>query len=325
MTDKDKKHEHRRHYDRDDEPPSSRGGRGSGGEGGDHGRGHGPWTVTGVVLKADGTPAPGTSVALVRKRLRHETELGTATSGEDGRYTIRYTPPRDGASVDLVARALTPAGGTIVESPILFDASAHETINLSLAGAFRPPSAWTWLLARLQPELDGVAIVDLEQSKQRQDISFLAAAIQHDAKDVADLVIASKLQPRTVVSAEVFYALFRLGVPTTLDAALDSLDTVAIDETFLKRVLADVLEVPNERVDSTLRAAVADNVVPATLLDTLPDELPKLQALRVQHVGSTPYIRGKTPLTTVLSTGCRSDRDVRTVGIFAKGLAFEGA
>jgi hypothetical protein len=303
MTERDDRNE-RRHDRRHGEPPSSRrgGGHGGGGGGGPGGGTPSSSTVSGVVLQADGTPAAGSSVALVRKRLRHETSLGTATSGADGSYSISYTPPHDGASIDLVSRVLKTDGSTQAESPIVFDAGPTETINLSLAGTYRAPSAWTALSARLQPELDGVAVVDLVQSAQQQDISFLANALAHDPKDVADLVIASKLQPKTNVTPLVFYSLFRASIPSTLAASLDSLDTLVIDDAFLTTVLGDVLQQPSERWDSTARAAVAANVVPATLLDTLVAELAKLLALRVQYVGSGAYVRGKTPLTTVLST-----------------------
>ena len=49
------------------------------------------FAVSGFVTDPDGTPRSGTDVRLLKKTLRNMTQIGSAISGTDGRFLIRYT------------------------------------------------------------------------------------------------------------------------------------------------------------------------------------------------------------------------------------------
>ena len=64
-----------------------------------------------------------------------------------------------------------------------------------------------------------------------------------------------------------------------------------------------VLAQPRAALDKTLSDAVAANVLPASYAAVQEAELSTIDALRVASVGSTRYIRGKTPLNDLLAAG----------------------
>jgi hypothetical protein len=261
------------------------------------------WSVSGLVLRADGLPLAHGQVRLIRKQLRHETPLGESTTGHDGTYRIHYQPPKGVASVDVLVRVFQD-DAQLAESALIFGASAAETVNLSIGGAYQGPSELTALLGVLQPALDGVAIGDLQQNADHHDLGFLSGALGQNAGKLASVALAyrlAKLAPD--LAPEVFYAFIRTGVSSQLATVLQSLDTLNLDDNFVKQALQALLSQTLDALETELKSALALNLVPATLGDQLGSIMAKVSALRLQYLGTQPYVRGKTPLSSVLAAG----------------------
>jgi hypothetical protein len=91
LVEERRRHHHHRHHHHEGNGGDHNGGGGNGNGSGGAKRG----SVSGVVLQADGTAAAKTQLRLIRKRLRHELQLGHAESDGSGHYQIVYTKPGD--------------------------------------------------------------------------------------------------------------------------------------------------------------------------------------------------------------------------------------
>jgi hypothetical protein len=105
------------------------------------------------------------------------------------------------------------------------------------------------------------------------------------------------------VPPDAFYGLFRTGIPPQLGSVLRALDELVIDDTFIGQTLNAVLTQTLDVLRAGLQTALDDNIVPATLAASLDTIVATLGDLRLKYIGSVPYVRGKTPLSTVLATG----------------------
>jgi hypothetical protein len=184
-----------------------------------------PYTVSGTVRLADGSPARATSVQAVDRDLRSEQLLGQARTDDAGAYRIGYSDEqfrkRERGSADLVVKALAPDGSLLAASPVLFNAPPQATIDLTIPAQTRaPPTLFENIAAALPPLLDGVKVEELEENQQYQDVTFLAGETGFAKRDLARFVLAQLLAPQGI-QAEFWFAL--LGGSLFLYAADQSL------------------------------------------------------------------------------------------------------
>jgi hypothetical protein len=204
--------------------------------------------VFGRVLRADGAPAVDLVVTALDRDLRLEQALGSTTTDPTGRYEILYTRTHfiraDKTTADLVLRVSDPLPGAPgdgaelrVESALVFNASADLELDLVVPDDGTGPSEFERLVAAVAPLLDGqgVALAALtdadldflagETGFARQQLAWLALAharAQETAHPALDTSGRFKPAPRTpLLDADAFYAWFRQGLPTDLEALLD--------------------------------------------------------------------------------------------------------
>jgi hypothetical protein len=131
--------------------------------------------IAGTVLHANGGPVPAVSVRAFDKTLRHEVQIGTATTAANGTYAIDYDATtlahRAGHPPDLVVRVVRSDGTLWGESPVLFRAPSPATIDVVVDGAnYVGFSEFERVSQAIEPELDGVPPKNLSAA----DVSFLA-------------------------------------------------------------------------------------------------------------------------------------------------------
>lgn len=210
--------------------------------------GPGQFRVWGRVVQADGAAAAGLTVTALDRDLRQAQTLGTTTTDLIGRYEILYTRDQfvraDKASADLVLRVCdplpgAPAGGGVLrlESDVLFNAPVDAEVDLVVPDSGSGPCEFDRLAAAVAPLLDGqgVALAALtdadldflagETGIARQQLAWLALAHARaretapPALDGGGRFLAARQAP--LLGPEAFYAWFRQGLPTDLDALLD--------------------------------------------------------------------------------------------------------
>src|SRR6266851_601219 len=148
------------------------------------------YTVTGVVSSPDSPAVSGLKVILVDKNVGGDVPLGDATTDARGAFQIsagvasassakpRKTQPDLQVRVSLGSRFLAA-------SEVRYNASTTETLNVVLpaqTGAL--PSEYEALIAAIGSHYDG-NLADIQETKDRQDITFLANKSGWDARAVA--------------------------------------------------------------------------------------------------------------------------------------------
>jgi hypothetical protein len=259
-----------------------------------------PLVVRGQVRNADGS--------FVTRYV--EELLGETKTDNGGHYEIGYFPEqfrrKEKGNADLIIRAFDTEAREVATSPIMFNAESEATVDLVVGGdVYRGLSEYEQLVAELTPLLEGVSFSDLTEDDEHQDVSFLSGETGQDPGRITFLIIAQRLFKETDIPTEVFYGLFRQGLPTQLpDLLAESQDvqrralvrsvqtniippafadeTDSIIEGFRKLIVSQALKQPTEGSNGT-----------ATLNDLLRVNLQDA-ALREEFLGA--YVSHTGPM-----------------------------
>jgi len=222
------------------------------------------FAVAGFVTDAEGNPSVGVTVELNKKTLRNLTSLGSAETGDDGGFLIRYAgsagehSDRATFSVELAASSVSATAGHFCNPP------ANLTVRLVEDDeTYRGQSDYDLDLATINPLLDSATLDELEV----EDVEFLMCRTQHDSGALATLVRAHALADQLSLPAAAFAAFAYAGIPlstnelTSLDAgAIAQAIQHAIDASAVPASLADDLAT----ITSALASARTDRIVPAS-------------------------------------------------------------
>ena len=237
-------------------------------------------SVSGVVLQAAGGPMAGVTVRAFDEMLRHEVQLGQATTDAQGNYLILYAVSqlahKGGRPADLLVRAYDAQMKVVGQSPILFRAPEEAQINVVVGGTtFLGFSEFEQVQQALTPELDGASAAALSAD----DITFLTSDTALDPERVQDYADASRLAPALGVAVASVYGLLREGLPADATA----IQTASPQQ--LRDALAD---------------AVASNIVPASLAATIDAVISALTASAVTAALAPPPA-GQINVGTIVS------------------------
>lgn len=266
--------------------------------------------VRGKLVDEDGGPVIGAHVELFAKSIRSETELGEATTDEQGQYAqgqyaISYFRP---SAFNLVVRAYDTSVTPHVEiahSSTVFNAPAEVEIDFTTAadGVIRVPSTFTTIEKAVAAHLQEEPLSGLREDKNTHELRFLASTTGVQFKQIAFRFIAAALGAKNGLKDATLFGLFSQAIPPALNAALISLPDAGIDDAFAGQVFSGVLAHSRDVLSQALTSAVKANVLPASYASSLESEMNLLDSLRVQSVGNAPYLRGKTSLNDILSAG----------------------
>ncbi len=223
--------------------------------------------MRGLVCYPDGKPLVGSLVRAFDKDLRSEEQLGETTTDRQGHYEIRYGPEQfqraEKQSADLIVRAYNTDGRELASSPIIFNAQPVETVDLVVgAEAFRGTSEYEQLIEEITPLLQGLAPAELREDEKYHDVNFIAGETGQNPEHILFLILAHRLTRQTDLPAEVFYGLFREGLPTDFPAL------VANSSEVLRRALM---------------SAIHENIIPAILKEEIDQTLQRMQVLPVEQ------------------------------------------
>ena len=199
------------------------------------------FTLAGRISRIDGGPIERLTVRAFNRHLRHEEELGTATTDAEGHYEICYgddleLPDSGGAA--LVVRVFGPAGQLFGASDTLFHAPARATIHLSVPQVEMPRlSEYELTVELVGPKLDGAGVGDLRD----EDLLFLATDTGVPLERLQALRVSAQRATAARVPVEAFFALARGGLST--------------DSTELSKLSFDTIE-------DALESAANENVIP---------------------------------------------------------------
>lgn len=222
------------------------------------------FTVRGHVVQPDGAPKAGVNVKAFERHLRKELELGEAKTDKDGTFVIQYTKSRPSRQqkgyANLIVRATNRTGKEIASSPLNCKPGVDEAVTLVVGnGKVQSPSEYEQLIENLNPHLNGkVTLPDMN----RDDLDFLVRCANINRRQLATLIIASRLTRDTGIHDWFFYALGRQGVMLRLEA---------------------LLAYPLSNLKDSITRAMAANIVPRHRESQLNKMIGELKQVLVRH------------------------------------------
>ena len=159
-------------------------------------------TVKGTVSSAVNAGVAGLTVQLVDKNVGGDVSLASGQTDAAGAYSITvYISPaslkaRNKTQPDLQVRA-SSGQVFLADSQVQYNASTQVTLNISLSASTTGlPSEYESLTASLSNYYKG-SLGDLQESTDRQDISYLANKSGWDARAVAMAALADQFSQIT--------------------------------------------------------------------------------------------------------------------------------
>lgn len=243
--------------------------------------------VSGKVVTNVGVAARGLKVLAIDKNPGKEIVLGETITDSSGTYTILYKKEalqkREKQKADIEIKIIDPVEESKIygTSSVHFDADKDEEINLILqVESVEKRSEYFWITSDLQLKIKEGSFKDLQENKDRQDISYLANKTGWDARLVAMVSLADKYSAESGIPAEFHYALFRSGIPTDIDG---------------------MYRTNSETVKKIWEKAVEENIIKASLKPTIKQNLAKFKESSSTHLLEHAKPVGVSSLKELLS------------------------
>ena len=259
------------------QPNESRGGPPGGAPEGEKALDRGQYRVTGTVRSPDRAGLGGLHVVIVDRNIDRSVTLAEASTDPVGRYEACFSARRlaecHKANPDLQAHVY--AGETLLAtSATRYNATQNEVLDVTLPPDVTSlPSEWDSLIAALDSDCIG-DLADLHESRNRQDITYLANKSGWDGRLVAMTALAYHLARKNGASAiapALYYGLFRAGVPSDGDS---------------------LYQVKPPAAQHLWELAIQRGVIPTALTNSLPAAVKAWAALVEAHAINVPAPAG---------------------------------
>lgn len=243
--------------------------------------------VTGRISSDSRAGVSGLRVVILDKNAGGDAPVAETATAPDGTYRVAFTYDGQKAKPDLQARAFTKEL-LLGMSEVRYNAANDETLDVPLSDDVQTALAdeHQTLTGDIAAHYNGT-LRDLEETADRQDVTFLANKTGWDARAVALASLADHFSARTVVSTgspaidpALFYALFRAGMPAN-DAAIYRTDAAS--------------------VGAIWKQGIEQGIVPAHLAESIPAALDQFRQLSARQAISLPAIAGRSSLSEMLA------------------------
>lgn len=267
--------------------------------------------VAGTVAGPGGAGVGGLRVVLADRNAIGDVTIKTLLTNNAGRFSAEFDAAairqRGKSKPDLQARVYS--GSTfLAASAVRYNAGERETLDVLIpdAGAAALPSEYETLVGAIRPHF-AHPLHRLEETPERQDITYLANKTGWDARAVALAALADSAGrahsgPHGTPSIDpaFYYALFRAGLPADAEALYKT----------------DV-----QVVGSVLRKSLETNIIPKRLESSLPQVLEAYTRIgaEVRLAGAPPI--GVSPLRDMLDVARLAPAEQET---FARLLVQHG-
>ncbi|MGD0680152.1 MAG: Tc toxin subunit A, partial [Polyangiaceae bacterium] len=193
----------------------------------------------------------GLRVEIVDRNAGPDVPLTSAITDEQGRYVATFGAPHNKTRPDLCARAYS-GHDLLGSSAVRYNAGARETLDVVVPARSRGlPSEYEVLSSALTAHHPGKP-AELQESDDREDITYLARKTGWDARAIAWMAIADQLAHHgaakgggKALEPAFYYALFRAGLPTDPDRLYEVTSVVAGEiwrEAIVQGVISETLE-----------------------------------------------------------------------------------
>jgi hypothetical protein len=265
------------------------------------------YRVEGKVVSRTSASIGGLRVVIVDRGVGGDLPLAEVTTDPDGRYQAGFTDAqfrrRGKAQPDLQARVFL--GETLLgASDVRYNASEHETLDVLLdeKSSAALPSEYETLTSALSVHYQG-NLGDLQETDERQDITYLANKSGWDARAVALAALAEQFSAKTAaaganarIEPAFFYALFRSGVPANE---------------------ASIYRTDPKTVEGIWNQALKQGVVPSGLRERLPEAMRQFQQMAAQQLLEGPPLAGLSSFKDLLALSLADGEQKQVADLYA--------
>jgi hypothetical protein len=257
------------------------------------------YRVHGTVTDEDGRELSHAAVTVWHQLMRDRRTLAEGRADEDGRYRISYEPPEHAPGKLLIVVGARPHRRRIVlESPVT---EATPDLELDLELQPRDASEHATLERQIQPLLEGLPLVDVVETDEHHDITFLAQETGRSKEDIVRVVLAARLEAKHEIPAAVFYAFLRQRIPAALPSPLlEATQGFTLVDPLVDRIGTLIFALTPDVQTRALENAMEGGLIAKRPGKWIRDEVNRLQAKRTDDVLSQPYLVGKGTLGELL-------------------------
>ncbi|MQM27341.1 Tc toxin subunit A-related protein [Glycomyces albidus] len=256
-------------------------------------------------------PVEGAQVRLSFRSIEGEGALiATRATGKTGFYDIPYDPPRD-PQTGAVAKPLhlivtfTGPDQSPLGSRILFNPTPIQWTNQTIGDRpYRGPSLYERQRPALDAVLGGLAVTDLVEDGDRNDITIAAMEAGLTQYEVMLLVLSVRIAEHVgdpALGASLYFGFIAQGLPGSLpEELLAATDEWTRIEELTAELAAGILLLGPERQAAAFASAADENLVP---IGVVRDEEAVLTALARRSVGAVldaPPVGGDASLKHLL-------------------------
>jgi hypothetical protein len=259
------------------------------------------YRVEGTVGRRGSAGVGGLRVIVVDKAVGGDVRLAQTTTDDRGAYRVSFPDTdirrRNKDRPDLQVCVI--AGQTLLaSSEVRYNAASRETINIVLDESAVPSAALQSEHAALTAALSRhvpTKLRELQETDERQDITYLANKTGWDARAVALAALADRFAAASSavggdgsagIEPAYFYALLRAGLPA--------------DEMALYRTDPAVVE-------SVWKQAAAQGIIPAHLENGVPEAVVRFRQEAALRVLDGPALVGVSPLSELVAASLGDD------------------
>jgi hypothetical protein len=266
-----------------------------------------PASVRGKVTDAEGLPLAKAKVVAFDCEMRTSKPVGQGRTDQQGDYRIGYDAKKllhGHKLADLRVEVQDTTGKVLLSSPITFNAPRQAKIDLALGGPDHSnPSEFSATASTVTPLLGKLTPAELEESAEHRDLSFIAGQTGIMMTRLGYWAAATRLATSTALPAQLFYGLFRSGVPADAHVTVLASSTQGVDlQANAERLLEGVLASSPGTLEAALTSAVAANIIPPSYAAQAQGDLEKLTALANHAALTSTQGFGKTSFASVLDT-----------------------
>lgn len=248
------------------------------------------YRVEGRVTSRVTASVGGLRVLVVDKGVGGDVTLAQSTTNLNGEFSAGFSDSelkrRGKDRPDLQVRVFL-ATRFLAASEIRYNAAPHETFVITLGdeAANGLHSEYETLTATLFAHYKG-KLSELQETEDRQDVTYLANKSGWDARAVALAALADQFSIATntadggPIDAPYYYALFRSGVPANPSA---------------------VYSTPPKTVEAIWQRAAVEGVIPAPLKDRIPAMVEQFQKVAAEQMLAAAPLAGVSSLKELLT------------------------
>ena len=260
----------------------------------------GLFQVHGSVLGIDGKELPRAKVIVSWQHIRNRTQLATGKTSAEGRYCLSFHPPDDAPGQVLV---VVEVHSTRLDAPLeSLPIAAQPDLQIDLEAQPRDSSEFASLLRAIKPLLDKLSLLDVVESAEHHDISFLAQELSKSAEQIMCIVVAARLEAAFDIPASAFYAFVQQRIPGVLPSPLlDASQGFALIDALVRHVGSLIFGLAPDVQKRALETAVNQNIIGPQVASQISDFVNRLQTQRTTNVLDQPFLVGKATLSQLLA------------------------